>query len=246
MVENGEWKMENYIESILRSNAYPGRGIMIGCCKDNIRSVAVYFIMGRSENSRNRIFNKTADGIQTAAHIPELLTDPSLVIYNPVRTVDGSIIITNGAQTDTISEFMQKGDSFSNALNEWSFEPDPPIYTPRISGIICPDGSYLLSILRTKNGDPAECERRIFEYEKPLPGIGHFISTYQNDGNPPPSFAGEPIQVNIPYYDDLEGFAYNIWNSLNDDNKVSLYAVEYNLAASEIDSIVINKHRNEK
>jgi len=234
--------MLNNIKEILSNNDYPGRGIIIGRSVDGDRAVNVYFIMGRSENSRNRIFKKTDDGIQTAAFIPELLTDPSLVIYAPVRTVNGHIVVTNGAQTDTIYEYLKNGDSFANALDEWTFEPDPPIYTPRISGVINPDGSYLLSILRTKNGDPSECDKCVFEYASPTSGTGHFISTYNNDGNPPPSFKGEPKSVELSNYDSIEDFAKSIWDSLNSDNKVSLYALEYNLKTGEANDIIINKH----
>jgi len=230
------------IEKVLMGNDYPGRGIIIGHSDDGNCAVIVYFIMGRSENSRNRIFEKTSDGIQTAAFIPELLTDPSLVIYSPVRTINGHIVVTNGSQTDTIYKYLENGESLTNALNEWSFEPDPPIYTPRISGVVNPDGTYLLSILRTKNGDPSECERCVFEYASPTPGIGHFISTYNNDGNPPPSFKGEPKAVEISSYDNIENFAKMIWNSLNSENKVSLYTLEHNFITGKTNSIIINKH----
>ena len=216
--------MINDITELLSSNAYPGRGIVIGMDEDGMRSVALYFIMGRSENSRNRVFEKTGDGIRTKAFDPARLTDPSLVIYNPVRAYRGRVIVTNGDQTDTILEYLKDGRDIRAALATREFEPDAPLYTPRISGLIERGGSYCLSILKTADGDPSCCCRYLFEYPEAIPGTGHFISTYLSDGNPPPSFSGEPVPVKISLAGGLESFAKAVWESLNFENKVSLYA----------------------
>ena len=232
--------MPNNLNDLLRDNPYPGRGIMLGMSEDGARSVAVYFIMGRSENSRNRVFERTDDGIRTKAFDPDKLTDPSLVIYHPVRVSDGRTIVTNGTQTDTIRDYLISGKDFRDALYEWEFEPDLPIYTPRVSGIIERDGNYRLSILKSAEGDPACCIRAFFEYSSAIPGIGHFISTYQTDGNPPPSFAGEPVAVKIS--GDLQRFAHGVWDALNNDNKLSLYVRETVIATGESSDIIINKN----
>ncbi|MCL2401999.1 MAG: IMP cyclohydrolase [Oscillospiraceae bacterium] len=224
----------------LRHNPYPGRGIALGMSEDGYRSIAVYFIMGRSENSRNRVFERTDDGIRTKAFDPAKLTDPSLVIYNPVRVLDGRTIVTNGDQTDTIRDFLLNGQDFRDALLTREFEPDPPIYTPRVSGLIESNGSYKLSILKSADSNPACCVRSFFEYSAPIPGLGHFISTYQTDGNPPPSFAGEPVAVKIS--GDLQRFAHGVWDALNNDNKLSLYVRETVVATGESSDIIINKN----
>jgi len=170
------------------------------------------------------------------------MTDPSLIIYNPVRVLDGRTIVTNGDQTDTVFEFLSVGKTFRDALITREFEPDAPNYTPRISGIIEPDGSYSLSILKAAGGDPACCLRTFFEYSMPLPGLGHFITTYMTDGDPLPSFQGEPVSIGITVADGLDFFANSIWDSLNDDNKVSLYARETIIATGESSEIIINKN----
>ncbi|MDR0861253.1 MAG: IMP cyclohydrolase [Oscillospiraceae bacterium] len=206
----------------LRGNKYPGRGVLLGRCPDGER-FALYFIMGRSENSRNRVFAETEDGIRTLAADPAKLADPSLIIYHPVRRLGDRLIVTNGDQTDTIRDRLQSGGDFRDALRSREFEPDPPLYTPRVSGLIHPDGGYELSILKSADGDPSLCERYFFEYAEPLRGLGHIIHTYQNDGNPPPSFAGEPVAVRTG--DDAEAFASRVWDALDADNRVALWAV---------------------
>ena len=201
---------------LLSGNPYPGRGIVVG--KDRV----YYFIMGRSGNSRNRVFTLTEDGIQTQAHDPSKLEDPSLIIYHPVRRIDGALIVTNGDQTDTVAEFirdtirdfMVRGETPEQALATREYEPDHPNYTPRISAVIYDNGAFQLSIL--KHGD-GRCRRQFFNYEGCEEGKGYFISTYQGDGNPLPSFAGEPVEVSMPQ-------AEQVWAALNADNKVSLYA----------------------
>ena len=234
--------MRKNIEELLSCNTYPGRGIVIGCSDDGKRSIIVYFIMGRSENSRNRIFERTDDGIRTAAHDPAKLTDPSLVIYNPMRRFDDTAIITNGDQTDTILNFLKQGHSYYTALLTREFEPDAPNYTPRISGVVLPCGSYALSILKSIESCPSFCQRSFFEYTGTTPGLGHFISTYETDGNPLPSFKGEPIPVSITGSCSLEAFASEIWNALNEENKVSLYAWERDFDTGEVNDLIINKH----
>lgn len=234
--------MKRNIEELLSNNPYPGRGIVVGCSEDGKRLIIVYFIMGRSENSRNRVFEKTDDGIRTRAFDESKMTDPSLVIYHPVRSCGEKLIVTNGVQTDTVFECLQSGQDFRSALYKWQFEPDPPIFTPRISGLVAKDGSYSLSILKTADGNPECCCRYFYEYSKPLPGLGHFISTYKMDGNPPPSFEGEPIPVGIADSDGLEAFSKRIWNALDSENKVSLYARECDLSSGETNDFIINKH----
>ena len=203
------------LTALLRINPYPGRGIVLGSSPDGSKSVIAYFIMGRSENSRNRIFVETPDGIRTQAYDPAKLTDPSLIIYAPVRVFGTSTIVTNGDQTDTIYDHLAAGKGFAKALRTRTFEPDSPNFTPRISAIVNLDGSFEMSILKHADGD--RCIREFFAYEGADEGQGYFISTYQGDGNPLPTFAGEPIPVTLPTPDEL-------WAALNDDNKVSLYA----------------------
>jgi len=234
--------MVHCIENLLSNNPYPGRGILIGCCGSGRRSVLVYFIMGRSENSRNRVFERTEDGIRTAAFDPAKLTDPSLVIYHPVRNIGKRTIVTNGDQTDTIYDYLKSNSDMHKALQTREFEPDPPNFTPRISGLIEPDGSYTLSILKTPAGSSEQCQRNFYEYSSAIPGLGHFISTYETDGDPLPSFKGEPITVGIHNSYDLKTFADNIWNALNEQNKVSLYARERDLVTGEVNDLIINKH----
>ena len=230
------------LTELLRSNPYPGRGIVLGRSADDTKAVMAYFIMGRSENSRNRVFVETPDGIRTQAFDPSKMTDPSLIIYNPVRVFGASTIVTDGAQTDTIREGLAAGKTFSQALHTRTFEPDEPNYTPRISGLVKKDGDYVLSILKSAGGDPASCRRYFFTYEKPLAGQGHFIHTYMGDVNPLPSFEGEPEQVTIPS-ETPEEFAQLIWESLNEDNKVSLFVRYVDLMTGSWDTVILNKHQ---
>ena len=230
------------LTQLLQSNPYPGRGIVLGRSADDTKAVIAYFIMGRSENSRNRVFVETPDGIRTQAFDPSKMTDPSLIIYNPVRVFGASTIVTNGDQTDTIREGLAAGKTFSQALHTRTFEPDEPNYTPRISGLVKKDGDYVLSILKSADGDPASCRRYFYAYEKPLAGQGHFIHTYMGDGNPLPSFEGEPEQVTIPS-ETPEEFAQLIWESLNEDNKVSLFVRYVDLMTGSWDTVILNKHQ---
>ncbi len=211
------------LPNLLRQNPYPGRGITLGV-DSSANAYIAYFIMGRSENSRNRIFAKTADGIETKAADPAKLADPSLIIYTPVRKAGDVTIVTNGDQTDTVYNSLVAGESFEAALRTRTFEPDAPNLTPRISGqLVRSDGGfcYTLSILKSAGGNEASAQRFFYEYPQPLAGVGHFISTYQADGNPLPSFSGEPIAVKIG--GDIDSFGEEIWQSLNEQNKVSLF-----------------------
>lgn len=226
--------------SELNSNVYPGRGIILGCSEDGRRAVLIYFIMGRSENSKNRIFVTDDDGIRTEAYDPSKMTDPSLIIYHPVRIYDGHIIVTNGDQTDTIKDNILADNSFHSSLLRREFEPDAPNYTPRISGLVMPDGSYKLSIIKSLDGDPTCCCRYFYEYDKQIPGVGHFIHTYKSNGDPIPSFEGEPKPVTIT--GSLTDYAHSIWNALNDDYKVSLYGFTKDIQTGETQSIIINKN----
>ena len=230
------------LTQLLQSNPYPGRGIVLGRSADDTKAVIAYFIMGRSENSRNRVFVETPDGIRTQAFDPSKMTDPSLIIYNPVRVFGASIIVTNGDQTDTIREGLAAGKTFSQALHTRTFEPDEPNYTPRISGLVKKDGDYVLSILKSADGDPASCRRYFYAYEKPLAGQGHFIHTYMGDGNPLPSFEGEPEQIAITS-ETPEEFAQLIWNSLNEENKVSLFVRYIDIMTSNWETVILNKHQ---
>ena len=227
---------------LLRDNPYPGRGIVLGRTADNAKAAVAYFIMGRSENSRNRVFETTEDGIRTKAFDESKMTDPSLIIYHPVRLLpSGMLIVTNGDQTDTIRNALAQGHCYRHALNTRTFEPDGPNWTPRISGVVKPDGSYNLSILKSMDGDPSCCCRYFFEYDAPIAGAGHFISTYQGDGSPLPSFEGEPRRVAITA-DTAKAWAEELWTSLNADNKVSLYVQLIDLKTGARDTAIINKH----
>ena len=228
------------IDSVLTGNSYPGRGIIVGRSADGSKAVFVYFIMGRSENSRNRVFEETEDGIRTKAFDEAKMTDPSLVIYNPVRMYSNDTIVTNGDQTDTIRDFLVSDYTFRDALLTREFEPDGPNFTPRISAIIYGDGKYDISILKSMRGNPDCCCRYFFEYDRPVAGLGHFISTYKCDGNPLPSFEGEPVPVAIDC--DFKKLAEKTWRSLDTDNKVSLFAREIDLTTGKIESVIINKH----
>ena len=229
------------INTILENNSYPGRGIMIGRSACGKYAVTAYFIMGRSVNSRNRIFTVTDDGIRTEAFDPSMMVDPSLIIYHPVRHIDGKMIVTNGDQTDTVRDFIADGKTFEEALRTRTFEPDEPNFTPRISGIIEKDGSYKLSILKSQYGNADSVQRYFFEYAQPVAGTGHFIHTYKCDGNPIPSFEGEPEFVELPPASP-EDFADAVWNSLNADNKVSLYVNYTSLEDGKEYVIIKNKN----
>lgn len=230
--------------SYLSGNPYPGRGILLGCSADGRRAVIAYFIMGRSENSRNRVFEITEDGIRTKAFDESRMTAPSLIIYHPVRVVDGTTIVTNGDQTDTVADAFRSGGSWVRALRTREFEPDGPNYTPRISGMVRPDGSYRLAILKSADGDPACCRRFFYEYDAPIAGQGHFISTYQTDGDPLPSFEGEPRTVELGD-ETAAALADRLWNSLNADNKVSLFVRTIDLTTGQTDTAIKNKHQGE-
>lgn len=224
----------------LSDNDYPGRGLVLGRTADGKRSVAAYFIMGRSENSRNRIFEETEDGVRTRAYDESKVTDPSLIIYHPVRVFEGRTIVTNGDQTDTVRDFLRAGKTFEEALDTRKFEPDAPNYTPRISGVLNPDGGYKLSILKSAQGDPTSCRRQFFAYENPRPGEGHFIHTYAGDGDPLPSFAGEPKAVGVG--NSIDGFAKLIWGGLNEANKISLFVRFLDRATGETETRLLNKY----
>ena len=227
---------------LLREHPYPGRGILLGRSADNRKAVVAYFIMGRSENSRNRVFEATEDGIRTRAFDESKMTDPSLIIYHPVRLLpNGLTVVTNGDQTDTIRDAIAQGRCYRHALNTREFEPDAPNYTPRISGVVKPDGSYNLSILKSLDGDPSCCCRYFFEYGSPAAGTGHFIHTYQENAEPLPSFRGEPRRVaaDAP---DAQTLARQLWDSLNGDNKVSLFTQYIDLADGSRETVIINKH----
>lgn len=230
----------------LQENSYPGRGIVLGRSEDGTKAVAAYFIMGRSENSRNRIFVEDGEGIRTQAFDPSKLTDPSLIIYAPVRVLGHKTIVTNGDQTDTVYEGMEKGLTFEQSLRSREFEPDAPNYTPRISGVMEIENgtySYSLSILKSNNGDPACCNRYTFSYENCAAGEGHFIHTYMHDGNPLPSFEGEPKLVAIP--DDMEKFTNMLWNNLNPENKVSLFVRYIDIATGKYETVIKNKNQED-
>ena len=234
--------MKQDLCALLRGNSYPGRGILMGRSADGKSAVIAYFIMGRSENSRNRIFEETEDGIRTRAFDESRMTDPSLIIYHPVRRMDNGVtIVTNGDQTDTIRKHMLEGHCYRHGLHARTFEPDGPNWTPRISGVVLAGGKYALSILKSLDGDPSCCCRYFYEYEAPKAGSGHFISTYQGDGSPLPSFAGEPIAVGLDA-PDARTLADSLWDSLNGDNKVSLFVRYIDLASGGFDSVIVNKH----
>ncbi len=227
----------------LKRNSYPGRGIVLGRSADGKKAVAAYFIMGRSENSRNRIFVEDGNGIRTQAFDPAKLSDPSLIIYAPVRVLGNKTIVTNGDQTDTIYEGMDKQLTFEQSLRCREFEPDAPNYTPRISGIMHMENgafNYAMSILKSSDGDPSSCCRYTFAYENPVAGEGHFIHTYMHDGDPLPSFEGEPKRIAV--LDDIDEFTELIWDSLDAENKVSLFVRYIDLAAQETNSRMVNKN----
>ena len=228
----------------LSGNSYPGRGIVIGKSADGKYAVTAYFIMGRSVNSRNRIFVEDGTGIRTQAFDPSKLEDPSLIIYAPVRVLGNKTIVTNGDQTDTIYELMDRQQTFEQALRTREFEPDGPNYTPRISGIMHLENgvyNYAMSILKSNNGDSACCNRFTFAYENPLAGEGRFIHTYMGDGNPLPSFEGEPKLVGVE--GDIDSFTQMIWENLNEENKVSLFVRFIEIESGKYETRIINKNQ---
>ena len=225
----------------LSKNPYPGRGIILGESADGKSYVQVYWIMGRSVNSRNRIFALEPDGIRTEAHDPSLMKDPHLIIYHPVRQVGSGLIVTNGDQTDTIWEYLARGESWEAALRTRMFEDDGPNWTPRISGLLAGDGSYKMSILKAADAEGSACARFFYEYPA-IAGLGHFIHTYVCDGNPViPTFQGEPERVAID--GDIEAFTNILWNNLNEANKISLFVRYTDLATGEYEQRIINKHQ---
>ncbi|MBR5474315.1 MAG: IMP cyclohydrolase [Lachnospiraceae bacterium] len=228
----------------LSQNAYPGRGIVIGKSMDGTKAVTAYFIMGRSVNSRNRVFVEDGEGIRTQAFDPSKLSDPSLIIYAPVRVLGNKTIVTNGDQTDTIYAGMDQQQTFEQSLRCREFEPDGPNYTPRISGVMHIEGgkfNYAMSILKSNQGDPSSCNRFTFAYENPKAGEGRFIHTYMHDGNPLPSFEGEPKLVEIN--EDIDAFVETLWSSLNEENKVSLFVRYIDIATGEYETRIINKNK---
>lgn len=231
------------LQKEISSTTYPGRGIVIGTSEDGKYAVCAYFIMGRSENSRNRVFVEDGDGIRTQAFDPSKMEDPSLIIYAPVRILGNSTIVTNGDQTDTVYDLMKEGKTFEESLRTREFEPDAPNYTPRISGLMTvKEGKYdyAMSILKSHNGNPSQCNRYTFTYDAPLAGEGHFIHTYMGDGNPLPSYEGEPTWVKLS--GDIDTFTKTVWENLNEDNKVSLFVRYINIATGEYETRIINKN----
>ena len=229
----------NDLSILLTWNTYPGRGIVLGKTADGKQSVTAYFIMGRSENSRNRVSLQEPDGIRTEAHDPAKLKDPSLIIYHPVRQLGDDLIVTNGDQTDTIRDFMAEGKSFEEALRTRQFEPDGPNWTPRISGLLKKDGSYLMSILKSADPEGSACARYTFEYPG-VAGVGHYLHTYLNDGDPIPTFQGEPERVAID--GDIDAFTQKIWENLNEANKISLYVRFTDLETGAYQETIVNKY----
>lgn len=227
--------------AVLRANTYPGRGIVLGKSANGKKAVIAYFIMGRSENSRNRIFVEEDGGLRTEAFDPAKLMDPSLVIYWPVRKFGAATIVTNGDQTDTVYEFLAAEKTFEEALRMRTFEPDPPILTPRISGLVHKDGSYRLSILKSANGNADSAQRFFYEYPQPVAGEGHFIHTYLGDGDPVPSFEGEPEAVRIE--GDIDAFTSLVWDHLNEANKVSLFVRFIDLTDGSEETRIVNKNQ---
>ena len=231
------------LEQELKNNAYPGRGIVIGRSMDGKKAVTAYFIMGRSSNSRNRVFAAEGEGIRTEAFDASKLEDPSLIIYAPVRVLVTRTIVTNGDQTDTIYDGLKAGMTFEQSLRNREFEPDAPNYTPRISGVMEVENGeyhYALSILKSNNGSPDSCSRYTFAYETPAAGEGHFIHTYMHDGNPLPSFEGEPKLVEID--GEIDEFAKMVWENLNEENKVSLFVRYIDIETGEYETRIVNKN----
>ncbi len=227
------------LAEMLANNTYPGRGIVLGVTPDGTQAVAAYFIMGRSVNSRNRVFVQEPDGIRTEAYDPALMKDPHLIIYHPVRQVGQGLIVTNGDQTDTIWNYLAKGESWEAALRTRQFEDDGPNWTPRISGLLSGDGSYKMSILKAADAEGSACARFFWEYPA-IAGLGHFLHTYVCDGNPViPTFQGEPERVSIP--DDIETFTKELWENLDENNKISLFVRYTDLKTGAVQQRIINK-----
>lgn len=229
----------------LTENPYPGRGIVIGRTEDGKKAVTAYFIMGRSANSRNRVFVEDGSGIRTQAHDPSKMEDPHLIIYAPVRVLNDYTIVTNGDQTDTIYENMKNGQTFEQSLRSREYEDDAPNFTPRISGIMqLENGSYhyAMSILKSADGNPDSRLRYTYTYENPLPGEGRFIHTYKENSNPLPSFEGEPKRVEIGNYD-IDAFTNNVWTALNDENKVSLFVRYIDIETGAVETRIVNKNK---
>lgn len=231
------------IAEALGGNSYPGRGILLGKSADGACGVIAYFIMGRSENSRNRVFVTDGEGIRTKAFDPAKLVDPSLVIYAPVRVLGSRTVVTNGDQTDTVYGFLREGKTFEAALCTRTFEPDAPNYTPRISGLLETEGglSYQLSILKSAGGDPASVQRFFFRYGAPLAGQGHLIHTYQGDGAPLPSFEGEPTLVSLS--GGIDAFTAEVWENLDKDNRVSLFTRYVDCRTGETETRLVNQNQ---
>lgn len=233
------------LEDKLKSNSYPGRGIVVGKSADSKYAVVAYFIMGRSVNSRNRVFVTDGDGIRTQAFDPSKLTDPSLIIYSPVRVLGDYTIATNGDQTDTIYDGMKDGKTFEQSLRIRKFEPDEPNYTPRISAVINTaekdSFGFTISILKSNDGDPSSTQRFTYDYETPKSGEGFFIHTYMGDGNPLPTFSGEPEKVELS--GSIDEFTDMLWDSLNEDNKVSLFVRYIDLETKKFETRIINKNK---
>ena len=232
------------LEQELKNNDYPGRGIVIGRSEDGTKAVTAYFIMGRSSNSRNRVFVTEGEGIRTEAFDPSKLEDPSLIIYAPVRVLGEKTIVTNGDQTDTIYDGLRNGLTFEQSLESREFEPDAPNYTPRISGLLhLEDGSchYDMSILKSSQGRPESCCRYTFSYEHPLAGEGHFIHTYRGDGEPLPSFEGEPVWIELK--GGIDTFTDSLWKSLNEENKVSLFVRYIECVTGKYETRIVNKNK---
>ena len=238
--------MKKDLYNYLSGNEYPGRGICLGLAPDGRTGLIAYWIMGRSQNSRNRVFEAIPGGIRTVAADAAKLEDPHLIIYNPVRTLGDTTIVTNGDQTDTIYTFIEKnlfpGYGFEAALATRTFEDDAPNYTPRISGVVDNrGGAYKLSILKSCDGNPGSVQRQTFDFPEPVAGEAHLITTYQKNGSPIPSFAGEPIRVTLDENDPAE-YAGKLWEALNADNKVSLFVRAVTLATGDYEDVIINKY----
>ncbi|MGN0545891.1 MAG: IMP cyclohydrolase [Acutalibacteraceae bacterium] len=231
------------IGELIKDNSYVGRGIVIGKSSDGKKAVAAYFIMGRSENSRNRVFIEQGDEVIIHPFDASKVEDPSLIIYAPVRQTGNKLIVTNGDQTDTIYDFIESGKTFEQALETREFEPDKPNFTPRISGMLTFDGgdfTYKMSILKSADENGSACNRYTFSYPA-LNGLGHFIHTYNHDGNPIPTFTGEPERVKIP--DDIDEFTNTLWSNLNEQNKISLYVRYVDLESGKYEARMINKNK---
>lgn len=231
------------ISDLLKSNEYPGRGIIIGKSKNGKYAVTAYFIMGRSENSRNRVFVEDGDGLKTKAFDESKVEDPSLIIYSPVRVLGNYTIVTNGDQTDTIYDGLKSGKSFEESLSTREFEPDAPNYTPRISGLMDfnKDYKFSLSILKSDDGNGNSCQRFYYNYDEPVNGEGYFIHTYIKNGNPLPSFKGDPEKVEVS--DSIDNYTNEIWNNLNKDNKISLFVRYINLEDKTFETRIVNKNK---